>query len=386
MNKKLIALAVAGATFAPAVMAQSANPVTLYGRAWVMVNTVQADGGAAGSALPSRTSVVNESSMFGIRGTEDLGGGLKAFFQFEVGYAPEENATSVSALSPPPATTPLSINNTPVAGRNSGVGLQGAFGTFLAGRWDSPFKLSAIFVDPFGQNTIGNQLSIINTSDFNRREINSIHYWSPTIAGFSARLMYGADEGRANARAAVAANATTGAPAIPAAAASNPSSTSYYIDYATGPVRINFSQERHHDYVGAVITGGTTQKGSNLSGTFTFGPVKLGLETQKIETPGLTDKKASFGAVTYTAGNHVLMATYGRLKNGAAATAAVQPESKQTGIGYDYNFSKRTTFNARYAALKNNAAATTAMNAAGLPGFTAGNDPRGFGVGLRHTF
>ena len=52
MNKKLIALAVAGATFAPAVMAQSANPVTLYGRAWEMVNAVKADGGAT---LPNET-------------------------------------------------------------------------------------------------------------------------------------------------------------------------------------------------------------------------------------------------------------------------------------------------------------------------------------------
>ena len=47
MNKKLIALAVAGATFAPVVMAQTANPVTLYGRAWVMANSIKADGGAA---------------------------------------------------------------------------------------------------------------------------------------------------------------------------------------------------------------------------------------------------------------------------------------------------------------------------------------------------
>ena len=46
MNKKLIALAIASATSAPAVIAQTANPVTIYGRVWLMVNSVKADGGA----------------------------------------------------------------------------------------------------------------------------------------------------------------------------------------------------------------------------------------------------------------------------------------------------------------------------------------------------
>lgn len=383
MNKKLLALAVAGATFAPAVMAQSANPVTLYGRAWVMVNSIKASGGP--TPLGTRTSVVNESSMFGIRGTEDLGGGLKAFFQMEVGFAPEENATTVASLNPTPTTTPLSINNSPVSGRNSGVGLQGAFGSVLVGRWDSPFKLSAIFVDPYGQNTIGNQLSVVNTGNFNRREVNSVHYWTPTVAGFSARAMYGANEGKSLARAAVAANPTTGAPIVPAALATSPSSTGFSLDYATGPVRVNFSQERHKDFRGAVATAGVTEKGMNLAGTFTFGPVKIGLLAQKIEATDRTDKKASFAALTYTAGKSEFIASYGKVKNGAALTVA-QPEAKQSAVGYNYNFSKRTTFNARYASLKNNAASAAAMDASGLPGFAAGNDPKGFGVGLRHTF
>ena len=178
MNKKLIALAVAGATFAPAAMAQSANPVTLYGRAWVMMNSVKADGGA--TPLASRNTVVNESSLIGVRGLEDLGGGLKAFFQLEFGFAPEENVTSVSTINnlAAGAATPISINNSPVSGRNSAVGLVGTFGSVLLGRWDTPFKLSQIQIDPAGQNTIGNQLAVIGTGGFNRREINTLQYWT----------------------------------------------------------------------------------------------------------------------------------------------------------------------------------------------------------------
>ena len=45
MNKKLIALAVAGACVAPVAMAQTANPVTLYGRVYVTFESVEAKGG-----------------------------------------------------------------------------------------------------------------------------------------------------------------------------------------------------------------------------------------------------------------------------------------------------------------------------------------------------
>src|SRR5258705_8323132 len=75
MNKKLIALAVAGACVAPAAMAQTANPVTLYGLVYVTFESVEANGGAA--PLVRRNRVSDQSSLLGVRGTEDLGGGLK---------------------------------------------------------------------------------------------------------------------------------------------------------------------------------------------------------------------------------------------------------------------------------------------------------------------
>lgn len=347
MNKKLIALAVAGATFAPAVMAQTANPVTLYGRIWVMVNSVKADGGAA--PLSTRTTVVDESSLIGFRGTEDLGGGLKAFFQLESSAPPDAGGGTFGS-------------------RNSGVGLIGGFGTIVLGRWDSPFKLSAIFVDPYSQNTIGNQLSVVNTGDFNRRENNMMQYWTPNINGFSARFMYGANEGK-----------TSTSPIA------NPSSQSMSLDYAAGPFRVNYAYEKHKDTRGAVVTAGVTESGQNLSGTFVFGPVKVGALTQKIKSTDRTDKKAYQAAITYTAGMHEFMGSVGRVRDGGVRGAA-QPEAKLATVGYNYNFSKRTTFMARYASLKNNSAAAFAMNASGLPAFGVNNDPKGFGAGFRHTF
>jgi len=347
MNKKLIALAVAGATFAPVVMAQTANPVTLYGRIWVMANSIKAGGGAL--PLSTRTTVVDESSLIGFRGTEDLGGGLKAFFQLESSAPPDSGGGTFGS-------------------RNSGVGLIGGFGTVILGRWDSPFKLSAIFVDPYGQNTIGNQLSIVNTGDFNRRENNMMQYWTPNINGFSARFMYGANEGKSN-----------------TSPFANPNSQSVSLDYAAGPFRVNYAYEKHKDTRGNVVTAGVTESGQNFSGTFVFGPVKVGALTQKIKSTDRTEKKAYQAAITYTVGKNEFIGSLGRVRDGGARGAA-QPEAKLASVGYNYNFSKRTTFMARYASLKNNAAASFPMNASGLPAFGANNDPKGFGAGFRHTF
>jgi predicted porin len=348
MNKKLIALAVAGATFAPAVMAQSANPVTLYGRIWVMANSVKAEGGPA-VPISNRVTVVDESSLIGFRGTEDLGGGLKAWFQLESSAPPDAGGGTFGS-------------------RNSGVGLQGGFGTIVLGKWDSPMKLSAIFVDPYGQNTIGNQLAVINVSDFNRRENNMIQYWTPNWSGFSARFMYGANEGKT--------------------ATANPSNGSFYLDYAKGPFRINYAYEKHKDQRGATVTAGVTEKQQNVAGTAVFGPIKLGLLFQKMESTGRTDRHGSEGSAVYTAGKNQFIINYGRNRNGGSSAAGtVQPETKMLGVGYDYNFSKRTTFMMRYADIKNNSVANLSQAAFGFNTAPAADqDPKGFGAGFRHTF
>lgn len=61
---------------ATAACAQSAHPVTFYGRAYLMVESVEAGGGAA--PIARRTRVSDRNSILGVRGSEDLGGGLQA--------------------------------------------------------------------------------------------------------------------------------------------------------------------------------------------------------------------------------------------------------------------------------------------------------------------
>ena len=70
MQRKVIVLAVAGVLAAPSAIAQTANPVTLYGLVFGTLESVEAKGGS--TPVVRRTRVEDNSSRLGVRGTEDL--------------------------------------------------------------------------------------------------------------------------------------------------------------------------------------------------------------------------------------------------------------------------------------------------------------------------
>ncbi len=360
MNKKLIALAVAGVTLAPAVMAQTANPVTLYGRIYATYNSVNANGsgvpgGVATQPIGRRGSVADESSFIGVRGTEDLGGGLKAFFQIESSAPPDAGGGTF-------------------ASRNSAVGLQGGFGSVLLGRWDSPFKVTALANDPSGQLTLGDPLAVISTgatggSQFNRRQDNSFQYWTPNINGFTGRFMYSPNEGKT--------------------ATANPTTLGLNVAYAGGPVVLGYAYEVHKDQVNTTATANVKEKGHEVIGTFKFGPFKVGATAQRFDRSNRTNQKVVLVTGQYDIGKHSIWGMYGKSKDGLASTVARQPEGKFATVGYYYNFTKRTFFVATYASVVNNFVSSFSLGGSGAKYATVsgpGNDPKGFGVGLRHLF
>jgi predicted porin len=355
MNKKLLALAVMGACVAPTAMAQTANPVTLYGRAYVMFESIEASGGSA-APLKRRNRVEDESSLLGVRGTEDLGGGLKAFFQLETTFRLDQNTTTFGD-------------------RNSGVGLQGGWGSILLGRWDTPFKTANGVVDVFGDLTIGRfTVATQDQGNFDRRDQNVVQYWTPNWGGFTARLMYQANEGKVN--------------AVGTTRALNPYDVGGSVAWTGGPVYVFYAYEEHKDPTTAL----TKEDGNALGGTVTFGPIKLGGIYQEYKRtpfsgPGFTKSKAWLGNVTWTIGNHQLMYQYQSKKDGVVSNAA-QPDCDVNSVGYQYNFTRRTFFLAQYVKVENNAAANCNLNGNGGTNFTIANDqdPKGFAVGLRHVF
>ncbi len=184
MNKKLVAVAVAGLLAAPlAAQAQTAN-VTLYGRVNLTMEAVS--GKAVDPNLPATAAPVNRtvyrvgsnSSRLGVRGSESLGGGLSAIFQIE---------SNVSADS----------SGGVLGSRETFVGLQGTWGTFKIGNFLAPYD----DIHPIFGNVPTLTTSILSTAalwaqgsqskdngGFDARLGNSIRYDSPRISGFAGSV------------------------------------------------------------------------------------------------------------------------------------------------------------------------------------------------------
>ena len=361
MNKKLIAVAVAGACVAPAAMAQTANPVTLYGRVHATFESVESTGPTAATILPRRTRVSDQASLLGVRGTEDLGGGLKAFFQLETAFKPDEN-------------------NSMFAARNSGVGLQGAWGSLLLGRWDTPYKVVTTAIDPFGDVTLGGWTAGMSGSgvrsvqgQFDRREQNNVQYWSPSWGGFAFRLSYMANEART--------------------ATVNPRSNGASVSYTGGPVYVAWGYHEFKDMTfGAApstVSGVLKKQRSNeIVAAFTFGPIKFGGAYERTDRDTFTKHKAWLANIVWTMGNNQLILQHTKAQDGELPTVVTQPSCKVDTFGYQYNFSRRTFFLAEYARIDNNATGTCNFSVTPGPITTnmAGQDSKGISLGLRHIF
>lgn len=131
MKKSLIAFAIFGA-FAASASAQSS--VTLYGiiDAAVVHKTSQTASGGTGSLDAGQLA----TSRWGIKGSEDLGGGLKANFNLEGTLANDTGAVG-AGFGPNAAGSPLAQSgnaSTSMFDRLSWVGLSGDFGAVTAGR------------------------------------------------------------------------------------------------------------------------------------------------------------------------------------------------------------------------------------------------------------
>ncbi len=361
MNKKIIALVVAAASIAPAAMAQTANPVTLYGRVYAAFENVKADGGSA-VAISSRNRVNNYgSSLLGVRGTENLGGGLTAFFQLETAFAPDASSTTFG-------------------NRNSGVGLQGDFGTFVLGRWDTPYKTVGQKYDQFSNTSLAGYTAVMaDRGNFSRREQNVVEYWSPVLSGFQGRVSYTANEAKT--------------------AIVNPGVTSFSANYEKGPVSVSYAYEKHKDifknYTGnAASVAGARESGQMLGASVKFGALEARALLEKFKKNGggvtaTSDQRSQMFSLSYTMGLNEFVVQLQRSKNGAtratAATPTSEPEAKVNSLGYFHKFSRRTTLVALYSVTKNNRFGLGNFGANDL-NIVADQDPRGFAIGIRHTF
>lgn len=175
LMKKLM-MAAAASCLSAGAFAQSS--VTIYGSLDAGVAYINNLNGGSVSRLDQGTM---QPDRIGFRGTEDLGGNLKAIFQLEAGFYTDSGATP---------------NSSKLFNRYSTIGLSGDFGAVTLGHmpdvvFDYVGKLSNGFqLTNWYLFHPGNLDSLANTYQFD----NAVRYTSPTLAGFQGSLMYGFGE------------------------------------------------------------------------------------------------------------------------------------------------------------------------------------------------
>jgi predicted porin len=372
--KTTLAALMAGASLVVAgnVAAQQSE-VALYGRLNLTVDgvdtrdaTSQAPVDRPTQLTPSRYTGRNEGtvlrvtsngSLLGVRGTEALGNGLRAVWQIE---------SSVTA----------DTGGGTIAGRNTFVGLDGPYGRIFAGNYDTPYKYITI---PFGAflaptsfdyfGILGNPgFAVPDTATisaptngpadaaFDRRQGNSVQYWTPTWKGLQARVDWATGE---------------------LATRKNAYVWSASVTYENGPFAAKYAYESHKDYFGLAQLGGapfgegnssSRDQGHKLVLEYQIGTTKLRGAFERLDyrnddsVNGRVDqykRNAWWVQVEQGLGTGTLVAAYGKASDGSCSLVGGSGcrtgglGAHQAGIGYLYPLSKRTALFAYYTQINN---------------------------------
>lgn len=159
--------------------AQAQSSVTLYGRAVAGVdyqNNIANDQGKGRGHLWRHAGNQWGTSLLGVKGTEDLGGGMAALFVLEGGFdLPAAKANGADLL----------LN------RRAYVGLQDYWGKLVLGK-NLAISNDIWYIDPTGQQFIGSA-TLVRGRNWQGND-NGIEYTTPTWGGFSATVQTGLGE------------------------------------------------------------------------------------------------------------------------------------------------------------------------------------------------
>lgn len=415
--KRTLCLAAGALVLSPMARAEEKPNWQLYGTLIAFVDRVEATGASTnpleGNSLvsisptatnvPARTRFSCSTSNIGFKGDFPINGEeLKVIWQVESSISVDGDQPSV------------------LAGRNSAIGLAGkSWGRVFVGSWDTPYKYPQLFTGAmrglfaFDSGLTGNpgfnvpgtvtntgRVNTKNDAAFNRRQGNSLQYWSPEWAGFSARVAYSANESKP----------TTDAPAQ---AQFSPTLVSALLTYRIGELSLNYGYEQHKDYFGlSQLTAAATAPGLTNAGSRDEGHELIALYNLKatktrftamVERLRYTNDETVVGKVSeyqrtawsasvqQLLGAHKLWVTYASADAGSAKLAGGAPATadrlgaRQLSLGYSFALAKNAEIFGSYYRIDNQAAATYGAFPV-LPGINPGADTAGFGVGILYTF
>jgi len=374
MNRKLISLAVAAAITAPAA---ALADVTLYGKTHVSIDwfdikgawdsdegdTTEYNGWALNRGKSGKGN--GRGNHLGVKGSEDVGGGLKAIYQIEFGLALANERDHKIANG----------DESGLDMRNTYVGVKGDFGTFFVGRHDTPLNISTLPLEMF-DDTMADYAGTLDFDDI--MADNTIAYISPNWSGFQfaaatipgSASTYG-DGGLRNYKS----DSLAGGYSLAATYGNGPwyFSAAYEVmadQFSETKAKVNKAKARFDAANDAAeITRAATalndaKAAAKNSADFKKYRVGLGIRDlsgfylsaiyERQEAVGFVEKKTVNGKTTdkdtniwqgqigYAFGNNMIKGMYGRnkLKDG--------DDAKSWAVGFDHNFSKRTKLYALY--------------------------------------
>jgi predicted porin len=177
---KRLPLYIAACAMSP-LLAFAQSSVTIYGiiDTGVEYANKQAAGGHVQRVVPG----VESGSRLGFRGTEDLGGGLRALFNLESGLNTDDGTYAQGGLP---------------FGREAWVGLAGSWGQIVLGRTDPALNVFAVVFDPLGRPS---RYSSPNIDPLYAGRINNMVSYSATFGSSRVMAMYGLGEVTGSSRA-----------------------------------------------------------------------------------------------------------------------------------------------------------------------------------------
>lgn len=320
-NPSRLLLALLAVVGSSAALAQSS--VTLYGR----VNTTVEHQKAGDAKL---NGMFNNSSRFGFKGVEDLGGGLKAGFQLESGFRSDDGGG---------ATSSTGIN----FARQSEVNLAGNFGMLRLGNFTAEsYYATADYVSMHNHDT-GSSADVLYA--YVMPNANKIAYRAPNLGGLTLE----------------------GAVSMHEKTVGGKNGFDLAANYAMGPVALGAGYSKLDD---------VNQFG--LRAVYSTGPFVVGGYYQRDDNAFIAN--GGHRNTFRLAGAYMMGASEFHLNLGRAGSYKNVSDSAATQytIAYNYNLSKRTKVYTYYTKVDNKANATYS----GAPGV----DFSSFAVGVRHNF
>jgi predicted porin len=333
---------------------------------------------------PTVNRVSSNSSRFGMRGVEYVGGGWNAIFQVESSVIADTGGSA-------PGT------------RETFAGLQGEWGTFKLGKFLTPYD----DILPIFGNAPTLTTSVLSTAalwaqgplskgqgGFDARLGNSIRYESPVVNGLIGEIQYSTRDSSGNADGAIGDNGDH----VSELRHANVWSAGAF--YSNGPLDLGIAYERNYK----VRITGKHDDALSISGGYDLGTLNKGLDVRmagvferlKYDTLGGNITRNFYGiSATVPAAGGLIYGFWGRANDGkGSAPVGTQvgnvakgpgTASEQWELSYSYNLSLRTLVYGGYVRIDNRANAGYSFNINDYA-IAPGAKPSGIVLGMAHFF